>query len=693
MVLIIIRIEAVRYDKSEAMIAARAVILLTLLASAVCAGPAWSREVAIGVLAFRGVDNCLKRWGPTARYLSTAVADHRFRIVPLSLEEMSSAAARGDVDFILTNTGNYVELEARYGISRVATLRAPGDVTAGNIFGAVIFTRANRRDLRTLQDLKGKRFMAVKPHGFGGFQMAWRELKDNGIDPFADFSSLTFSGFPQDKVAAAVRDGVVIFTRANRRDLRTLQDLKGKRFMAVKPHGFGGFQMAWRELKDNGIDPFADFSSLTFSGFPQDKVAAAVRDGVVDAGTFRTGSLESLAAEGKIDISDFQVLHRKVYTGFPFAVSTRLYPEWPFSKLRTTPQDVSQKVAVALLSMPANSPAAQAGGYGGWTVPLDYQPVHELFRELRIGPYEDLGDITMSDVFKQYGPWMILVVLILILTVSWAAWIEFLVTRRTRELSLANKELERQVVERQRVEEVARQRQAELAHVARLNTMGEMASGLAHELNHPLATITNYAKGCIRRLRSGDGDPAELLEALEHVSGQADRAADLIRSIRDFVRKEGGQRESANINEIVRDVAGLIEFEIDNGGISLEFDLTDPLPPVTADVVQIEQAILNLARNAIEAMRDVEPGRRRLRIATTVRKGDSVELSVKDTGPGIPDALVDTMFNPFVSATPGGLGLGLSISRSIIETHGGRVWIAASDEGGSDLRFTLPVAP
>ncbi|MCG8544592.1 MAG: ATP-binding protein, partial [Alphaproteobacteria bacterium] len=149
---------------------------------------------------------------------------------------------------------------------------------------------------------------------------------------------------------------------------------------------------------------------------------------------------------------------------------------------------------------------------------------------------------------------------------------------------------------------------------------------------------------------------------------------------------------SADINEIVRDVAGLIEFEIANGDIDLELDLSDPLPPVTADVVQIEQAILNLARNAIEAMRDVEPGRRRLRIATTVRNGDAVELSVQDTGPGIPDALVDTMFNPFVSETPGGLGLGLSISRSIIETHGGRVWVAASGEGGSDLRFTLPVA-
>jgi two-component system sensor histidine kinase TtrS len=603
------------------MVAIRVFLLLALCGGGIGGTPSWAseRSVAIGVLAYRGAENCLRRWSPTAQYLSEAIAGYTFHIEPLTLEEMGTAAERGDVGFILTNTGNYVALEARYGISRIATLRAPGEVAAGNVFGAVIFTRADRRDIQTLRDLKGKRFMAVTPDGFGGFQMAWRELKDHDVDPFDDFAELKFSGFPQERVAFAVRDGEV------------------------------------------------------------------------DAGTFRTGSLRALESEGKINLADFRVLNPQQHAGFPFAVSTRLYPEWPFSRLHNTPQDLAQKVAIALLSMPPDSPAAREGAYGGWTVPLDYTPVHELFRELRIGPYEDLGNITVADVFKYYGPWIILAAVLLVLTATWATWIEFLVTRRTRELSLANQELERQVAERRRVEEVARQRQAELAHAARLNAMGEMASGLAHELNHPLATITNYARGCIRRLRAGESNTRDMLEALEQVSGQADRAAELIRSIRGFVRKEDRQRESADLNEIIREVAGLLDLEVQNSGINVTLHLADPPPRITADVIQIEQAIFNLVRNAIEAMSGKPPGRRQLSIATTVNGSGTVEVSVRDTGAGAPVDIRENMFNPFVSSKRGGMGLGLSITRSIVEDHHGSLWVAASNENGSDMRFNLPI--
>ncbi|MGD2062777.1 MAG: PhnD/SsuA/transferrin family substrate-binding protein [Nitrospirota bacterium] len=603
------------------MVAIRVFLLLALCGGGIGGTPSWAaeRSVTIGVLAYRGAENCLQRWSPTARYLSEAIAGYTFHIEPLTLEEVSTAAQRGDVDFILTNTGNYVALEARYGISRIATLRAPGEVAAGNVFGAVIFTRADRHDIQTLRDIEGKRFMAVKPDGFGGFQMAWRELKDHDIDPFEDFAELRFSGFPQERVAFAVRDGRV------------------------------------------------------------------------DAGTFRTGSLDALEAEGKIELSEFRVLNARHYPGFPFAVSTRLYPEWPFSRLHNTPHDLAQNVAIALLSMPADSPAAREGVYGGWTVPLDYTPVHDLFRELRIGPYQDLGNITVADVFKYYGPWIVLAAVILVLTATWAAWIEFLVTRRTRELSLANQELERQVAERRRAEEVARQRQAELAHAARLNAMGEMASELAHELNHPLATIHNYARGCIRRLRAGESDTMEMLDALEQVSGQADRAAELIRSIRDFVHKENRQLQSTDLNEIIREVAGLLDLDAQNSGISVALHLAEPPPRITADVIQIEQAIFNLARNAIEAMSGQPAGQRRLSIATTVNGGGTVEVSVRDTGAGVPQNIQENMFNPFVSTKRGGMGLGLSITRSIVEAHHGSLWVAASNENGSDMRFTLPI--
>ncbi len=588
----------------------------------------------IGVLAFRGRDNALRRWMPTAAYLSRSIPNTVFRVAPLSLDEMKGAVERREVDFVLTNTGDYVDLEARLGISRIATLRAPLAVEVGNVFGAVIFIRAGRKDIKTLKDLRGKSLMAVMPNGFGGFQMGWFELKKNGIDPFSDLSSLTFSGFPQDQVAYAVRDGKV------------------------------------------------------------------------DAGTFRSDTLEKMSREGKIRMSDFKVLAAKKYPGFPFAVSTRLYPEWPFAKVKHTSDALAQKVAVALLGMAPDSPAAKAGGYGGWTVPLNYQPVHELFRRLRIGPYENLGKITFSDIVKQYGRWVPLVVAGLLLIAGWGLWTEYLVSRRTRELSVANKELEKQIVERRRAEDMARQRQAELAHAARLNTMGEMASGFAHELNQPLSAITNYAQGCVRRLERGlgsatrpgneasvlrdEGEIEALRDAMEQVSAQAGRAAKIIRRIRSFVRKEQPKHIPVDVNALIRDVADFTQAEFDRSEVLIGLDLGAPLPPVWADAIQIEQVILNLVRNGIEAMNDTN-GRRRLDIATKPAP-DGVRVSVRDRGHGIPADTLDHIFDPFVTTKPGGLGLGLSISQSIIEAHGGRLTAESRAGGGTRFLFTLPAA-
>ena len=601
-------------------------------------GKTAKRVSKIAVLAFRGRDNALRRWMPTAAYLSRSIPNTVFRVVPLSLNEMQGAVERMEVDFVLTNTGNYVELEAGLGISRIATLRAPLDVEVGNVFGAVIFTRAGRDDIKTLKDLKGKSLMAVMPNGFGGFQMGWFELKKNGIDPFKDLSSLTFSGFPQDKVAYAVRDGKV------------------------------------------------------------------------DAGTFRSDALEKMAAEGKIKMSEFKILAAKKYPGFPFAVSTKLYPEWPFAKVKHTSYILAQKVAVALLDMAPDDPAAKAGGYGGWTVPLDYQPVHELFRKLRIGPYKNLGEITFSDIVKQYGRWVPLAVAGLLLIAGWGLWTEYLVARRTFELSAANKELEKQIVERRRAEDMARQRQAELAHAVRLNTMGEMASGFAHELNQPLSAITNYAQGCVRRLEKGlgstlrpgnnasalrdEGEVEALRDAMEQVSAQAGRAAKIIRRIRSFVRKEQPKHTRVDVNALIRDVADFTQAEFDRSEVLIGLDLGRSLPPVEADAVQIEQVILNLIRNGIEAMNDVR-GRRRLDIATRpvsgeVAGGGGVRVSVRDRGQGIPADTMDHIFDPFVTTKPGGLGLGLSISQSIIEAHGGRLTAESPAGGGTRFRFTLP---
>ena len=576
-------------------------------------------HVKIAVLAFRGSEHALNRWSATAQYLERVIPNHSFEMVPLSLEDIKKVVANGKVDFVLTNTGNYVELESNYGATRIATLRAPANVLAGNVFGAVIFCRADRQDINNLEDLKGKSFMAIEEKGFGGFQMAWRELKDHNIDPFEDFSKLEFSGFPQDKAAFAVLSGDI------------------------------------------------------------------------DAATFRTNALENMAKEGLIDIKDFRILNPQKYSGFPFAISTRLYPEWPFSRLKNTSQTLAQKVAIGLLGMQTDDAAAVAGNYGGWAVPLDYQPVHDLFRELRIGPYKNIGKITLADLFGQYGHWLVLALVILIIIVIWGAWTKVLVTKRTRELSTANAKLERQIVERQNAEEEAISRRAELAHIHRLNTMGEMASGFAHELNQPLSAIANFARGCIRRINKGDTDTRELLSALEQVAAQSTRAGEIIKRIRTFVKKEDPRRVRDDINRVIRKTLEFIQSDAERQKIRIELDFATALPEVEIDVVQVEQVILNLVRNGIEAMNAATGSPRTLTIRTLEMENGYIDISVIDTGPGIQPDHLENMLDPFVTTKDHGLGLGLSISRSIVEAHGGRLRAGNVRGAGAIVSFSLPV--
>ena len=209
--------------------------------------------------------------------------------------------------------------------------------------------------------------------------------------------------------------GGVIFRRADRKDLQSLNDLKGKSFAAVNQNSFGGWRMAWREFQDKGIDPFKDFKGLQFCG-TQDAVIYAVRDGLADAGTVRTDTLEQMEEEGEIDLNAFYIFIEPsiAYNEFPFLCSTRLYPEWPFARVRHISDELAEEVAVALVQISRFATAAQAGRYTGWTIPLNYQSVRNCLKELKVGPYVDLGRITFKDIIKIYGHWLITILLLFI---------------------------------------------------------------------------------------------------------------------------------------------------------------------------------------------------------------------------------------------------------------------------------------
>lgn len=244
-------------------------------------------------------------------------------------------------------------------------------------------------------------------------------------------------------------------------------------------------------------------------------------------------------------------------------------------------------------------------------------------------------------------------------------------------------------IERARSEERARQQLAQLAHVARLATMGEMASGLAHELNQPLCAIVNFTEACLELINNKTAEPAELQRAIGEVAKQAERAGQVIRRLRDFVRRREPQRVPVDLNAVVRDVVALTEVEVRHSETRVRLWLTKRLPRVLADPIQIQQVLVNLVRNALDAMKDTEVSRKLVTIQTSRRNG-AVEITVADNGPGIPEELRGRLFEPFFSTKPEGMGMGLSISRSILEVHEGRIWVSPGRSGGAKFRFSLP---
>lgn len=248
------------------------------------------------------------------------------------------------------------------------------------------------------------------------------------------------------------------------------------------------------------------------------------------------------------------------------------------------------------------------------------------------------------------------------------------------------------ITERQRAQEDARLHQQELAHVLRRGTMGEMAAVIAHEINQPLSAIMSYAKGCAHRIRTGSGSPEPLLAALDEIASQAVRAGEIIRRLRRFVRKGELQRQRLHLNDLVDEAIQFVAPEARERNVRLQIELAAQLPPLELDAVQIQQVILNLMRNALEAIYE-DPGEQPLLIVATQRIGDTVEVAVSDSGAGLrPDVAAD-IFEPFVTSKPNGLGMGLSICRSIVDAHGGRVWTTPNSDRGVTFHFSLPLPP
>ncbi|VAW52365.1 hypothetical protein MNBD_GAMMA05-714 [hydrothermal vent metagenome] len=704
-------------------------LLYTAFFSAEIAFAASPDIINIGVLSHRGDNKTTAYWAQTADYLTQEVVGKKFRIIPLDFDEIEPTIKSKNIHFILVNSGIYVVMEVRHRISRIATLSRSIEDRHVNYFGGVIFTLSKRTGIQTLEDLKNKSFMAVDETSLGGFQMALRELEAAGIKPREDFSEITFGGI-------------------------------------------------------------------------HDNVVMSVLNGKADVGTIRTGILESMDANGKINMQDFKIINEQISDGFTEKHSTRLYPEWPFSKLQHTSNQLAEKVAIALMKMHEDKVISlDADNKNKWSIPLEYQPVHELLKDMRLPPYESIGQFTLMDALKKYKYWILFSMVFMTILLA----MTMLVVRLNKELKISKQRLEQQhslildsvadgiygvdlegrstfvnkamekitgwnadsiigknqhdllhhtkengnpnprnecpvfktfmddetriieddifwkndgtsfpveytstplkdeagitigsvvifrdISERKKAEEEAGNYRRELAHVARVSTMGEMASGMAHELNQPLTAIATNADACIRLTEFQKIDIDRVNDVLEIISKQARRAGGIIQQLRNFVKKELPDRTLVNLNDLIKEVLILIRHSLKNDSVKLNIQLDENLPDVYAQHIQIDQVILNLIKNAIEAMSDNEGEDKLLTIKTSMTEHNEPMVVIADNGPGFTDAMRDTLFTPFVTTKQDGMGLGLSISEGIIAEHGGKLSLEKKSGKGAIFKFTLP---
>jgi two-component system sensor histidine kinase TtrS len=552
-------------------------------------------SIRIGVLAYRGPDETGTSWSELPARLAKAIPGYRFEMREMSGTELSDAVEQEDLEFVLTNSSQYVLLAAAFGIKRIATVMLPETLSQNQAIGSTVLALSGRDDINQFADLRGKRIAAVANDAFGGYLAAAREFLGAGIDLEAGDVSMTYVGFPM----------------------------------------------------RHAID--------------------ALRTGTADAAIVRTCLLEQLAARGVLQPADFKIVSPRPIPGFRCVSSTPLYPDWPMAAARGVDPHLAKQVAMALLSMPA-TPSGLT-----WDIPADYQSVNALYRDLMIGPYVDLRTTTFRGVLKTYRPHVLISVFLLITTLAYGIW---LARRHILELRAAKAQ--------------TRELQKEAEHMARLSILGEMAGTLAHELNQPLTTIATFAQGLERRCATGSMDPAMVAEANREIVAQTERAANVIRRVRAFTKKRMAVRECKPIGNTVEEAIDLFSNLLPD---LPEITLENRLPmdaQLEADHLQLQEVLLNLMKNAADAMREQPATEREISIVLAHAEG-SISIAVADRGPDVSAETIAHLFEPFFTTKPDGMGLGLSICRSIAEAHGGRLDVEARNPPpGLIFRINLP---
>lgn len=484
--------------------------------------------------------------------------------------------------------------------------------------------------------------------------------------------------------------GAVIFTRKDNDKINEIADLKHKRVVAVSKAAFGGWRVVVSELLNEGFDIYKEAMHISFTGGIQQDVVSIVSLGNADAGVVRTDMLERMAAEGVIDFDDFKILNKKTTKNFPFVHSSQLYPEWPFVKMRDTSSLLSKQVALALLTMPSNNPAAIAGKYVGWTVPEDYQPVHKLMKQLKVGPYRHHHESLFDYIFDDYLIHFIVAVFILIILTVLVLYIlsinRLLAAEKTKQDKLMNN-LEVRVAERTQDLLVAKNIAENASEAKSL-----FLSSMSHELRTPLNAVLGFAQ--LIELDAKERHLTEMGDNVDEIIQAGHHLLELINDVLDLSKIEEGKYElkliPVGINKLIAETIKLLETQAKEKEITISYKTeVHEQREVLADKRSIKQVFINLISNAIKY--NHANGTIDIRVVNT--KDDYCKVTITDSGDGIAEEFLGVIFDPFQRVTDRtdilGTGVGLAITKNLVELMDGEIQVESILGKGSTFTILL----
>ena len=587
------------------------------------------QQISIGILSYNPLETLDgSRWKLTLERLNQH-PEYFFVVQFLSAEELESLLEKDELDFVICDAFSYLSLKKEYDISHFLT----------------------RNEL---------------------------------------YSSHPFS-----------LEGLSVYTKNNNYDIIHLLDLKDKNIALMDGNNPLTKTFLKKFLFKYGLIP--DFNINIETMHDSAQLLTALESGRVDAIITKSGIIEKLFINQlKTNSSGIpRLINPRQSWQAPFLHSSNLIPEWPITKTWFIDNKLANQVSSLLIdnTFSITDRLASYNNSGDssdnfleqyhWSISPDYHILYSLFPLIE----ENLSLHKDKELFSSQLQYIIIFIIIFFLLIILSLFL-----RSSRDLNnrlgLSKLSLEKEIKERQLAQEQTLSHQEELAHVTRLSTMGEMASGLAHELNQPLSAINTYVQGCIRRINMGKDDSAEIINALQLTAQQAERAASIIRRLRSFVRKEQTHKTYSEINNIIHEVSIFFESQLKNKNIQLKFKLQENMPPVLIDIIQIEQVLVNLLKNAIESLMDVNEAS--ITISTKQLENSSLEdgmleLCVVDNGHGIGKDKLRRIFNPFFTTKNSGMGMGLSISSSIIDAHSGKLYASNNTIQGARFCFTLPL--